>query len=125
LGAAGNTLFIAWEDTSVNSYIVLGRYDPSNPANLSAVVTTASSRLPVGLASVGVPAPFLEVAWRAINDAAIHLGTFEGSPDLRNAVTTAWYSPYGPTLTNAGGIRYLCWTGIDEARSINVSPLSI
>jgi hypothetical protein len=125
LGAADNALFIAWEDTSVNSYIVFGRYDPSNPANLSVVVTTASSQLPVGLASLGVPAPFVEVAWHAVSDATIHLGTFEGTPNLRNAVTTAQFSPYGPTLTNAGGTRYLCWTGIDEARSVNVNALNI
>ena len=125
LGAADNALFIAWEETSDNSSIVFGRYDPSNPANLNMVVTTASSRLPVGLASVGVPAPFVEVAWRAVNDASIHLGTFEGTTDLRNAVATAQFSSYGPTLTNADGTHYLCWTGIDEARSVNVSRLSI
>ena len=125
LGAADNALFVAWEETSANSYIVFGRYDTSNPANLSVVVTTASSLLPVGLASVGIPAPFVEVAWRAVGDTSIHLGTFEGAPDMRNAVTTAQTTSYGPTLTNAGGIRYLCWTGMDAAQSVNVSALSI
>lgn len=124
LGAADNVLFIAWEDTSPNSYITIGRYDPSNPANLSIVVTKASSELPVGLTDVGVPAPFIEVAWRTAGDAHIQLGTFEGTPELHNLVSTDHTTAYGPTLANAGGTRYLAWTGTDVARSINVSQVN-
>jgi len=57
LGLALCKAFIAWEDTGANSYITIGRYDPSNPTQLSAVVTTTSaSQIPVGMAAIGVPA---------------------------------------------------------------------
>ena len=125
VGAADNALFVGWEETSANSYIVIGRYDPSNPTNLSIVVTTSSSQLPIGLTSVGVPAPFVGIAWRTAGDAHIHLGTFEGTPVIQNAVTTAQTTPYGPALTNVGGTRYLCWTATDTAQSVNVSAVNI
>ena len=125
LGAADQTLFVAWEDTSASSFITIGRYDPSNPANLNPVATTASSQLPVGLADIGVPAPFIEVAWRASGDTHIQLGTFEGTPGLHNLVTSAYTTLYGPALTNSGGTRYLCWTSADTASSIDVSALTI
>ena len=125
LGAADNALFVAWEDASPNSYITIGRYDLSNMTHLNVVVTTASSQLPVGLASLGVPAPVIEIAWRAPGDTSIHLGAFEGTPVMRNTVTTAQTTLYGPALANLAGTRYLCWTDTDTAHTVNVTPLSI
>ncbi|HET9999324.1 MAG TPA: hypothetical protein VFQ36_00435 [Ktedonobacteraceae bacterium] len=124
VGAADNALFIAWGDTSASSFIVVGTYQPSQPTNLTMVTTTSTSQLPVGLSSVGVPAPYIEIAWRTASDTHIHLGTFEGTPAIQNQVITAQTTPYSLTLANIGGTRYLCWTGTDTAQTINVSPIN-
>ena len=120
-------LFVGWEDTSANSYITIGRYDPSNPANLSVVVTTASSQFPVGLTFAGNAGyPGLRVAWRSTTDAHIHLGLFGGAPTLQGTVTLAQTTLYGPALTVAGrGGPFLSWTATDTAQTVNVSPVNI
>jgi hypothetical protein len=120
-------LFVGWEDTSANSYITIGRYDPSNPANMSVVVTTSSSQLPIGLTFAGNAGyPGLRVAWRTASDAHIQLGLFGGASVLQGIVTTAQTTIYGPALTVAGhGGPFLSWTGTDAAQTVNVSPVNI
>ena len=120
LQTANAFLFVAWEDTSASSHIVFAQYNPSNPSALNAVVTTtATSELPVGLFTAGVPAPDLRVAWTASNG-HINLGIYEGDQTLHNAVSTAQTSHYGPALY----MPYLSWTGTDAAQSINVSQVN-
>ena len=120
-------LFVGWEETGASSSIVIGRYDPSNSADLHAVVTTASSQLPIGLTFAGNAGyPGLRVAWRTPDDAHINLGLFGGSPVLQGIVPTAQTTLYGPMLTVAGrGGPFLSWTGTDTAQTVNVSPVNI
>ena len=40
-------------------------------ANLSVIVMTASSELPVRLTDVSVPTPYIEVAWRTAGDVSM------------------------------------------------------
>ena len=104
LVTASGYLFVGWEDVSASSYIVIGRYDPSHPATLSAVVTLAStSQLPVGLAPAGVPDPYVDVAWRTATDAHVRLAIFEGGKYLHNPVYTSQTTPYGPALALLSG----------------------
>lgn len=114
-------LYVFWEDASASSSIVVGRYDPSQPTNLSIVVTTSTSQLPVGVAKAPVAAPDVVVAWRTASDAHIRLGIFEGDSVLHNSVTTAETTPYGPALSEP----FLGWTGTDAAQSVNVSSVNI
>lgn len=124
--AASGYLFVGWEDMSASSYIVIGRYNPSQPATLSAVVTLAStSQLPVGLAPAGVADPYVNVAWRAATDAHVRLATFEGGQYLHNPVYTSQSTPYSPALALQGSVSYMSWTGADAAQSINVSMANI
>jgi hypothetical protein len=120
---AKNYLFVVvWEDMSVSSHIVFSQYNPSNPAVLDAVVTTAStSVLPVSLFSAGVPNPYLRVAWRTATDSHVRLAIYEGGQFLHNPVYTAETTPYGPALY----APYLSWTGTDAAQSINISQVNI
>ncbi len=119
---AKNYLFVAWEDTSVDSHIVFAQYNPSNPAVLNAVVAVAStSQLPVSLFPAGVPNPYLRVAWRTATDAHIRLAIFEGGQYLHNPVYTAETTPYGPALY----APYVAWTGTDSAQSINIMQVNI
>jgi hypothetical protein len=120
LQTANAFLFMAWEDTSANSHIVFAQYNTANPPVLNAVVTTtATSTLPVGLFTAGVPAPDLRVVWIASNG-HITLGIYEGDSTLHNVTTTVQTSPYGPALY----MPYLSWTGTDAARSVNVSQVN-
>jgi hypothetical protein len=120
LQTANSVLFVAWEDTSASSHIVFAQYDLSNPAALSAVVTTTtSSTLPVGLFTAGVAAPDLRVVWTG-SDAHINLGIFEGDQNLHNTVATTQTTSYGPALY----APYMGWTGTDAAQSINVSQVN-
>jgi hypothetical protein len=122
LVSADMYLYVFWEDVSASSPIVVGRYNPANPASLSPVVTlTATSQLPVGVAKAGVAAPDVVVAWRTASDAHIQLGVFVGGPVLSNALTTAQTTPYGPALFEP----FMSWTGTDAARSVNVSPSNL
>ncbi len=119
---AKNYLFVAWEDMSASSHIVFAQYNPSNPAVLDAVVTTAStSVLPVSLFSAGVPNPYLRVAWRTATDSHVRLAIYEGGQFLHNPVYTAETTPYGPALY----APYLSWTGTDTAQSINITQVNI
>jgi hypothetical protein len=120
-------LFIGWEDVSANSLVTIGRYDPSQPTNLSVVVTNAISQLPIGLTFVGNAGyPGLRVAWRTPTDAHINLGLFGGSPVLQGIVYTMQTTPYGPSLIVAGhGGAFMSWTGTDAAQSVNVSAVNI
>ncbi len=124
---AGMFLYVFWEDVSANSFIVVGSYDPSNPTQLSTVVTTTStSQLPVGLTFAGTAGPVVRVAWRTASDAHIRLGLFGGDSALHNQVTTAQTTLYGPALTVAGrGGPFISWTGTDATQSVNVSPVNI
>jgi hypothetical protein len=123
LVGANMFLLVFWEDTSASSHIVVGRYDPQQPADLSDVVTlTASSQLPVGVASAGIPQPYARVAWRTANDAHINLGLFEDSPVIQHPVTTAQTTPYSPTLFDGA---YMIWTGTNAAQNVNVSPANL
>ncbi len=122
LVSAGMYLYVFWEDVSANSPIVVGRYNPANPASLSPVVTlTATSQLPVGVAKAGVAAPDVVVAWRTANDAHIQLGVFVGGAVLSNTLTTAQTTPYGPALFEP----FMGWTGTDAAQSVNVSQSAL
>ncbi len=123
-GVTKNYLFVAWEDMSASSHIVFAQYNPSNPAVLDAVVTTAStSTFPVSLypASDVQANTFLKVAWRTATDAHIRLATFEGGQFLHDPVYTTETTPYGPTLYQTT----LCWTGTDAAQSINVMQVNL
>lgn len=120
--AASGYLFVGWEDLSASSSIVIGRYNPSQPATLSAVVTLAStSQLPVGLAPAGGADPSVNVAWRTASDAHVRLATFEGGQYLHNPVYTSQTTSYNPALARLGSANYMSWTGTDAAQSINVS----
>ncbi len=126
LVAASGYLFVGWEDMSASSSIVIGRYNPSQPSTLSAVVTLAStSQLPVGLAPVGGSDPYVNVAWRTAGDAHVRLATFEGGQYLHNPVYTTQTTLYSPALALLGGTSYMSWTGTDSAQSINVSVANI
>jgi len=112
-------LFVVWEDTSANSYIVVGRYDPTNPASLSAVVTTTStSLLPVGLENGPESSNGLTIAWRTASDAHIRFGIWTGSATITGINVTFETTNYGSTVD--GGA--LCWTGTDGSRHVNVTP---
>jgi hypothetical protein len=113
--------YVFWEDTSASSSIVVGRYDPAQPANLSVVVTTSTSQLPVGVSKAPVAAPDVVVAWRTASDPHILLGIFEGDSILHNPVTTAETTSYGPALSEP----FLGWTGTDPAQRVNVSQENI
>ena len=115
-------LFVAWEDMSASSHIVFAHYDPSQPSDLQAVVTVAStSQLPVGLAPAGVASPYVVVAWRTATDAHVRTAVFEGGPFLHNPVYTAQTTNFGPALYSP----YMGWTGTDAAQSVNVSFATI
>ncbi|HZR40264.1 MAG TPA: hypothetical protein VFB12_09125 [Ktedonobacteraceae bacterium] len=123
LAGADMYLLVFWQDLSASSHIVVGRYDPMQPANLSAVVTLAStSQLPVGVAQAGVPAPYARVAWRTAGDAHIRLAIFEGGQFLHNPVYMTETTRYTPTLFDGAS---LCWTGTDAAQSIHVSAVNL
>ncbi|HEY5004509.1 MAG TPA: hypothetical protein VII61_15205 [Ktedonobacteraceae bacterium] len=121
LMGSDNSLFVAWEDMSVSSHIVIASSnDPSHPTNLTLVVTTTStSLLPVGLASAGVPAPFVRVAWCTASDAHIHVGLFTDTTIIRSPVDTAQTTPYGPALY-PNSLPLMSWTGTDTVHRINV-----
>ena len=111
-------LFVVWEDTTASSHIVVGRYDPTHPASLTAIVTTSTSLLPVGLENGPEFSNGLTIAWRTASDARIRFGVWSGSPTITGTAVTVETTNYGPALD--GGA--LCWTGTDGARHVNVTP---
>jgi hypothetical protein len=123
LMASDNSFFVAWEDMSISSHIVMASSnDPLHLTNLTNVVTTTSiSQLPVGLESAGAPAPFVMVAWQNASDARIHLGLFEGDSVFHNAVTTTQTTAYGPAFYPNSSLPLVNWTGTDAAHHINVA----
>lgn len=124
LVAANGYLFVSWDDASSSS-LVIGRYNPANPASLSTLVTlTSSSQLPAGLAPAALANPYVSMAWRIAN-AHISLGIFQGSQSLQNPVTTAQSTPYAPALALLNGGAYMSWTGTDSAQSLNVGAVNL
>jgi hypothetical protein len=121
LVASDNSLFVAWEDMSASSHIVIASSnDPSHPTNLTSMVTTTSTSLfPIGLESAGAPAPLVRIAWRS-NDAHIHVGIFAGTTVIRDAVDTEQTTPYGPALFPISSLPLMSWTGTDTGHSVNV-----
>lgn len=122
LVAANMYLYVCWEDTGAQSHVVAGYYDPSHPKSLDGVITlTATSQQPVGVSGAGVPAPWVNMAWRSASDAHILLGVFEGDATVHHVVTTAQTTLYTPALFDSA---YMSWTGTDAAQSVNVSQIT-
>lgn len=123
LAGANMYLLVFWENMTASSHLVVGRYDPSQPGNLSAIVTmTSTSQFPVGVAQAGVPQPYARVAWRTVSDAHIHLGLFEGITTMQQYTTTTQTTLYGPTLFDGA---YMIWTGTNAAQNVNVSRVHL
>lgn len=123
LAGANMYLLVFWENMTASSHLVIGRYDPSQPGKLSAIVTmTSTSQLPVGVAQAGIPQPYARVAWRTVSDAHIRLGLFEGITTMQHYTTTTQTARYGPTLFDGA---YMIWTGTDAAQSVNVSRINL
>lgn len=123
LASANMYLLVFWENMTASSHLVVGRYDPTQPGNLTTIVTmTSTSQLPVGVAQAGVPQPYARVAWRTVSDARIRLGLFTGITTMQHYTTTTQTSLYGPTLFDGA---YMVWTGTNAAQSVNVSRINL
>lgn len=121
LNGTGFGLFVAWEDMSASSHIVIGTYyyAQPHPRNLVAITTTATSELPVSLASSSGRVISVATAWRTTNDAHIHMGIFNWSAVLQNPTILPYTTAYCPALDP--GPPMVIWTGTDAARHINSS----
>jgi len=123
LASANMYMLVFWEDSGINSNIVVGRYNPQSPLNLNPlVVLQSTSQLPVGVAQAGVPEPYARIAWRTASDTHIRLGIYKSSPFINNPVYTTQTTPYTPTLFDG---TYLCWTGTDGSQSVNVGTIQL
>lgn len=122
--AGAGVLSIVWESVNIatESIIVAQVSDPLHTTTLNEVVTNANSQIAVGIASAGVPEPWLRMAWRVSTDGHIRLGVFESNPVIQNYVYTSQTTLYTPTLFDGA---YLIWTGTDNNQSINVSQVNI
>jgi hypothetical protein len=121
--AGAGVLSLVWEDVNATASVVVAQIpDPLHSTTLQDVVTTATSQIPVGVASAGVPAPWLRMAWRLSIDEHIHLGIFAGNPVIQNYVYSTQTTLYTPTLFDGA---YMTWTGTDDAQSVNVSQVNL
>jgi hypothetical protein len=109
-------LFVAWEDTSASSHIVMGSYALGLPARV-VITTTSISQLPVSLDSYSGQMVNVVVAWRTANDAHVRMGTFANGSVLQNPTVTTYTTAYCPALFPA--LPVMIWTGTDAAHHIN------
>lgn len=124
LVVANGYLFLNWNDATSLS-LEIGRYNPANPATLSAVVPlNSTSQFTAGLAPAAYSNPYASLAWR-ISNAHINLGIFKGSQSLSSVVPTTQTTPYSPALALLNGKAYMSWTGTNSDQSVNVSIVNL
>jgi hypothetical protein len=104
-------LFVAWEDMTASSHIVIATYGPSR---LNAVTTTSTSQLPVSLDSYSGRVVAVVVAWRTANDVHIRMGTFNLSSVLQKPTITAYTTLYCPALY-PNAMPIMSWTDANHA----------